>query len=180
MDDNATPQPPQPPAPPPNPFVVPPPAPPVVPPAPRARMLKQLRAVAIVVVVIVIGLAVAGHIGRGSVSTKDLDAGMCIRNPQGTFKSAHRQDCAKPHDAEILGWIDDVNTLPVLQGTPSDAAKACVDRFAQYTGTPLDTSTYHVGYFDKKGTIGQADVLCFVRSADGLQLTGSLAASTTS
>jgi hypothetical protein len=120
---------------------------------------------------------VMGHIGRGSVSTNDLDAGMCIRMPQGSFKSAHREDCAKPHDAEILGRVADVDTMPVLQGQPTEASRACDKLFEQYTGTTLDVSTYHVGFFENNAAYAAAhgDVLCFVRRVDGAEITNALA-----
>jgi hypothetical protein len=174
MDDNATPEPP--PAPAPNPFVVPPAAPDLAPPSRRATVTKRVRNGVIALAVIGIGLVVMGHIGRGSVSTNDLDAGMCIRMPQGSFKSAHREDCAKPHDAEILGRVDDVDTMPVLQGQPTEASRACDSRFEQYSGTTLDASTYHVGFFETNSVFAAAhgDVLCFVRLVDGAELTHSL------
>jgi hypothetical protein len=159
-----------------NPFVVPPPAPDVVPPTRRATFTKRLRTAAIVVVVLVVGLAVIGHIGRGSVSSNDLAAGMCIRRTEGSFKSAHRQDCAQPHDEEILGWVDNVDTMPVLQGQPTEASRGCDQLFERYTGTTLDAGTYHVGFYETNSVFAAAhgDVLCFVRTVDGSELTHSL------
>jgi hypothetical protein len=160
----------------PNPFVVPPPSASDAPPTRRSTVTRRVRNAVISVAILVISIAVMGHIGRGGVSASDLDTGMCIRMPEGTFKSAHREDCTKPHDAEIVGRVDDVTTMPVLEGTASDADKACRDRFESYTGTTFDAGTYTLGFFEKKTDInaGTGDVTCFVR-ANGEQLTRSLA-----
>jgi hypothetical protein len=164
----------------PNPFVVPPPAPGDAPPSRRATVAKGVRNVLIVFAGIVIGVASLGHFGRSGVAFKDLGAGMCIRRPDGTFTRAHRQDCAKPHDEEIIGWVDDVDTMPVLRGQPTQASRACDSRFEQYSGLTLDVATYHVGFYETHATnaAGHGDVLCFVRRVDGTELTQPLTRST--
>jgi hypothetical protein len=161
---------------PPSPFVVPPPSPADVPPTRRTVVTRQVRKGVAAALVVVAGVAVIGHIGRGDVAATDLDPGMCIRMPQGTFKAAHREDCTKPHDAEIIGLVDHVMTIPVLEGTASDADRACRDRFESYTGNAFDGSTYTLGLFGKKAdlTSGIADVTCYVRANAG-QLSHSLA-----
>ena len=165
---------------PPNPFVVPPPGVDIEPPSRRTIVTRRVRNGVIAAVVLVGSIAVMGHLGRGSIKASELSTGMCIRMPQGTFKSAHREDCAKPHDAEIVGLVDNVTTLPVLEGTPSDADKACRDRFESYTDTTFDGSIYTIGFFAKKTdlTSGTANVTCFVIARGG-ELTRSLAKSAT-
>jgi hypothetical protein len=156
-----------------TPFAFPPPGPPI-PPAPGSH---KVRNVLILLAVVIVALAVMGRIGRDKVKATDLDAGMCIQMPTGaSFSEAHKRSCTSAHDAEIIGWVDDVSIADVDLDptTPSEAATRCESLFLNYAGSTVDASDYKLGYFAKKGSSATSDVLCYVRSAADVPLTQSV------
>ena len=119
--------------------------------------------------VIVATLAVIGHIGRNNVKATDLDAGACIKEPDGAFREAHKTSCNSPHYAEIMGWVDDVS-ITFTSTERSEAQTRCNAMFSTYAAGVGD-SGYIVGYFAKQGSSDRRDVLCFVKSAVSESLT---------
>jgi hypothetical protein len=134
---------------------------------------RRLRNIVIVVVIVAGGVALIGHIGRSKVNGDDLEAGMCIRIPTGSFSSTDRIGCTKPHDAEVIGWVNNVDTV---FGEDQEALNKCASVFETFAGSSANPSPYSVGYFIENATKGMSGrAVCYAKSGTGGRLSQPLA-----
>jgi len=131
---------------------------------------------------IVIGLIAVSAAGCGLFDDDGIEVGSCLNRDESADGVTYETiDCERPHDLEVVGLLDADELgadYPGETALSRWAFEACAAAFEAFVGEPYGRSLLELdvrGPTEQAWSDGQRGVRCSAISADGSELSGSVA-----